>query len=119
MKLTMKDKAFLDRLRALLEERELSVEIKECGRKRFVLRRNYGSRIEVSFGMTRQGVRWRFQRLFNDIYVNAYLTILWVEANFGTDLRLMAMDIARERYAEYRKGQNTCPGRRGEECLRR
>jgi hypothetical protein len=51
----------------------------------------------VRFGMTRQGVRWRFQRLFNEIYVHAYITICWVESNFGTELREKALAIARER----------------------
>ncbi len=103
MKLTQKDKEFLDRLRQLIDENGLSIELKEeDGLKRFVLRRNYGSYIEQSFGMTRQGVRWRFQRLFNQIYVEAYETILWVESAFGTELRSMAIAIARQR-AELRR----------------
>jgi hypothetical protein len=47
--------------------------------------------------MTRQGVRWRFQRLFNEIYVSAYETIYWIESQFGTALRQDALAIARER----------------------
>jgi hypothetical protein len=46
--------------------------------------------------MTRQGIRWRFNRLFNQIYINSYLTIFWIESNFGTELRKMALEIARE-----------------------
>ncbi len=72
MKLTAKDKAFLDQLRSLLEEKHLHIELEEKGPKRLILRQNYGDHIEARFGMSRQGVRWRFQRLFNDIYVEAY-----------------------------------------------
>ena len=68
-----------------------------------MLRQNYGDKICKHFGMTRQGVRWRFQRLFNDIYVNAYVTICWVETNFGTDLRQKAMVIAKEQIDLRRK----------------
>jgi len=97
MKLTEKDRVFLERLRCLLDEKDLSIELKEDGLKRLVLRKNYGDRIEQAFGLTRQGVRWRFQRLFNEIYVHAYITICWVESNFGTELREKALAIARER----------------------
>ena len=99
MKLTVKDKDFLERLKCLLDDQELSIELKQDGVKRLVLRQNYGDRIESRFRMTRQGVRWRFQRLFNEIYVNAYLTIFWVESSFGTTLRGSAIEIARERIA--------------------
>jgi len=97
MKLTEKDRVFLERLRSLLDEKDLSIELKEDGLKRLVLRKNYGDRIQQAFGLTRQGVRWRFQRLFNEIYVHAYITICWVESNFGTELREKALAIARER----------------------
>ncbi len=102
MKLTLKDKAFLEKLKALVDENDLWIELKEDGFKRLVLRNNYGSHIETRFGMTRQGVRWRFQRLFNDLYVNSYLTIFWIESNFGTELRQKAMAIAKEQ-VELRK----------------
>ena len=105
MKLTVKDKDFLERLRGLLEAKELAVELKQNGLKRLVLSQNYGDKIESHFNMTRQGVRWRFQRLFNEIYINAYLTIFWVESNFGTQLRQSAMEIARERIALRKKAQ--------------
>ena len=49
--------------------------------------------------MTRQGVRWRFWRLFNDIYVSAFETILFIERTFGTELREHAIRISKERYA--------------------
>ena len=101
MKLTAKDKQFLERLRALLDEEDLCIELHISPFRHFVLRRNYGSRIETHFRMTRQGVRWRFQRLM-DMYVSAYETILFIESNFGIELRQMAMQVARER-AEMRR----------------
>jgi hypothetical protein len=106
MKLTVKDKDFLERLKRLLEEKELKIDLKEDGVKRFVLRQNYGDKVEKAFGMTRQGVRWRFNRLFNEAYVSAYEALFWVETHFGTDLRLMALDIARERVALRRKASS-------------
>ena len=96
MKLTLKDKDFLEKLKPLLESKELSIELKYDGLKRLVLRQNYGDKIETCFAMTRQGVRWRFNRLFNDIYSNAYLTIFWIESHFGTELRHKAMEIAKD-----------------------
>ena len=102
MKLTEKDKDFLEALRALVDKKELSIELKQDGLKRLVLRQNYGDKIEQAFGMTRQGVRWRFQRLFTEIYSEAYVTIYAIESLFGTDLRHKAMEIAKER-VELRK----------------
>lgn len=86
MKLTRKDAEFLYRLKALLDEKGLRIELRQDGRKRLVLRKNYGDRVEACFGMTRQGVRWRFERLMNAIYPQAYLTILFIESNFGVAL---------------------------------
>jgi hypothetical protein len=97
MRLTAKDKEFLERLQALTEQKQLSIEMKEDGIKRLVLRGNYGERIEREFGLSRQGVRWRFQRLFNGVYVEAYERILWIESMFGNGLRHQAMAIAKER----------------------
>ena len=97
MQLTIKDKDFLERLRELLEEKELKIDLKEDGLKRFVLRQNYGDKVEKTFNMSRQGVRWRFYRIFNEIYVEAYEIIFWVENHFGTELRQKAIEIARER----------------------
>ena len=99
MKLTLKDKDFLERLKYLFDSKDLDIGLKKNGLKRLVLLQNYGDKIEASFGMTRQGVRWRFQRLFNEIYVSAYETIFWIESNFGTDLRKQAIEIAKERVA--------------------
>ena len=106
MKLTVKDKDFLERLKQLLSEKELKICLKEDGIKRFILRQNYGDKIEKAFGMTRQGVRWRFQRLLNDIYVSSYETIYFLESNFGTELRQMAIEIARERVALRKKASS-------------
>ena len=96
MKLTNKDREFLEKLKYLFENMELSVELKDDGIKRIILRKNYGSRIESHFGMTRQGIRWRFNRLFNQIYVDAYLAIFWIESNFGTQLRQDALAVAKQ-----------------------
>jgi len=102
MKLTHKDKDFLEHLKPLLEEKELTIDLKKDGLKRLVLRQNYGDKVEKTFNMSRQGVRWRFHRLFNEIYVEAYEIIFWVESHFGAELRQKAMEIARER-VEIRK----------------
>lgn len=62
-----------------------------------VLKGTYGEKIHTTFRMTRQGVRWRFQRLFNHVYVEAFVTILMIEKMFGTELREYAVRISRER----------------------
>ena len=116
MKLTNKDKEFLERLHRLLEKKELSVDLVSRGLKQMVLRGNYGDRIDRCFGMTRQGVRWRFQRLFNEVYVSAYETIYFLENLIGPELRGYALEIAKERVALRRKARKTTdPGfyRRG------
>ena len=105
MKLTCKDKDFLERLKRLMETKELSIDLKNDGYKRLVLRQNYGNKVEKEFRMSRQGVRWRFWRLFNDIYVSAYETIYFVESHFGVDLRQKAMEIAKERVELRKKAQ--------------
>ena len=51
MKLTEKDAEFLARLRALLDEKELHIELRQDGFRRFVLRQNYGDKICKHFGM--------------------------------------------------------------------
>jgi hypothetical protein len=99
MKLTEKDKTFLETLKQSMESRDLSVELKPDLPSRMVLRGTYGEKIHKAFRMTRQGVRWRFWRLFNDIYVSAFETILFVEKTFGTQLRDHAIRISKERYA--------------------
>jgi len=60
--------------------------------------RNYGDRIERRFRLTRQGVRWRFQRLFNGIYVEAYEVIIFLEKQLGTSFRRDALAIAHDRF---------------------
>jgi len=97
MKLTQKDKEFIEELRKQLEEKYLRITLEDDGLKHLVLRQNYGDKIETAFGTSRQGVRWRFQRLFNKIYVSAYETILLIESSFGNELRASAMEIAKER----------------------
>ena len=105
MKLTVKDKDFLERLKALIDAKELSIELKEDGLKRLVLRQNYGDKVEMAFNMTRQGVRWRFHRIFSEAYISAYECIFWVESLFGTQLRQKALEIARERVELRKKAQ--------------
>lgn len=107
MKLTEKDAEFLERLKVLIEEKDLDIELKVNGLKRLVLRRNYGSKIETAFGLSRQGIRWRFKRLFNEIYVSAYLTIFWIESHFGIDLREKAIAIAKEQVELRRKAKRS------------
>ena len=105
MKLTVKDKDFLERLKRLLEEKELKIDLKEDGLKRFVLRQNYGDKVEKCFGMTRQGVRWRFHHL-TEMYISSLEVIYFLESNFGTELRPMALEIAKERVALRKKASS-------------
>jgi len=82
-----------------MESKDLWVELKPDQPSRMVLRGTYGEKVHKAFRMTRQGVRWRFWRLFNDIYVSAFETILFIEKVFGTELREHAIRISRERWA--------------------
>jgi hypothetical protein len=102
LKLKVKDKDFLEQLKSLLEAKELKINLKEDGLKRFVLCQNYGDKVEKCFGMTRQGVRWRFHHIM-EIYISAYEVLYFVESNFGTGLRSMALEIAKERVAIRKK----------------
>ena len=99
MKLTEKDKIFLETLKMLMESKDLWVELKPDQPSRMVLRGTYGDKVHKVFRMTRQGVRWRFWRLFNDIYVSAFETILFIEKVFGTELRDHAIRISKGKYA--------------------
>jgi hypothetical protein len=99
MKLTTKDKEFLERLRQLMESKDLSVELRSDRPSYMVLRGTYGEKIHQTFRMSRQGVRWRFHRLMNDIYVSSFESIMVLEKTFGTQLRDWAIRISRERYA--------------------
>ena len=76
MKLTEKDRTFLELLRELMQSHELSVELKVDRPSYMILRGTYGDKINRAFRMTRQGVRWRFQRVMTDIYTSAFESIL-------------------------------------------
>jgi len=102
VKLTQKDAEFVAKLGRLMDDKDLSVELRLRPVAHMVLRRNYGEKIEAVFGVTRQGVRWRFNRVFNEVYVQAYCTICWIESRFGAELRQMALEVARDR-AEMRR----------------
>ena len=97
MKLTVKDKDFLERLKPLFDSKDLDIELKGDGLKRLVLRQNYGDKVAQNFNMSRQGVRWRFHRIFSEIYISAYEAIFFIESLFGTELRQKALEIAKER----------------------
>ena len=99
MKLTQKDKEFLENLRNLMESKDLWVELRPERPSYMVLRGTYGDKVHQAFRMTRQGVRWRFWRIYNDMYVSAFETILFIEKTFGTQLREHAIRISQERYA--------------------
>ena len=99
MKLTEKDREFLERLRELMQSHDLGVELKIDRPSYMVLRGTYGDKINRAFRMTRQGVRWRFQRVMTDIYTSAFESILFIEKIFGTELREHAIRISKERYA--------------------
>ena len=95
----------MEKLKLLMESKDLSIELIDDGLLRLVLRQNYGDRIESEFKMTRQGVRWRFHRLFNEIYVSAYESIFYVESQFGSQLRGDALKIAKQRVELRKKAQ--------------
>lgn len=81
-----------------MESKDLSVELKPNKPSYMVLKGTYGEKIHKTFRMTRQGVRWRFYRLFNQVYVDAFSVILMIEKTFGTQLREYAVRISKERY---------------------
>ena len=88
----------MEKLKRLMESRELWVELRTARPSYMVLRGTYGDKLHKTFRVSRQGVRWRFQRLFNRVYVDAFETILFIETTFGTELRDHAIRISRERY---------------------
>ena len=98
MKLTEKDKAFLETLKQMMESKDLWVVLKPGRPSTLVLKGNYGEKIHKAFRMTRQGVRWRFQRLFGHVYAESFETILMIEKTFGTQLRDHAVRISKEMY---------------------
>ncbi len=81
-----------------MESKDLSVELRPGKPSYMVLRGTYGDHIDKAFHMTRQGARWRFQRLLGDVYVSAFETILFIEQVFGPQLREHAIRISKERY---------------------
>lgn len=97
--MTEKDKEFLEKLKALVESRDLSVELKPDNPSYMVLRGTYGEKIHRTFRMSRQGVRWRFAHIFNRAYVASFEVIMMIEQNFGSHLRDHAIRISKERYA--------------------
>ena len=68
LQLTEKDREFLEKLKALMESMDLWVELTPGRPSYMVLRGTYGEKIHKTFRITRQGVRWRFQRLFSQVY---------------------------------------------------
>ncbi len=97
--LTEKDKQFLEQLKQLTESRELWVELRAGQPSYMVLRGTYGQKVHQTFRMSRQGVRWRFWRVFNEVYVSSFESILFIEKTFGPHLREHAIRISQERYA--------------------
>ena len=89
----------MEQLKQLMESRELWVELRAGQPSYMVLRGTYGEKIHQAFRMSRQGVRWRFQRLMNDVYVGSFESILHIEKTFGPQLREYAIRISQERYA--------------------
>ena len=85
-------------MKKLIELKDLWVELKPDNPSYMVLKGTYGKKIHKTFRVTRQGVRWRFQRLFNRVYVEAFLTVLMIEKIFGTQLREYAIKVSKERY---------------------
>lgn len=81
-----------------MESKDLSVELKPGRPSHMVLRGTYGEKVHRAFRMSRQGVRWRFWHLFNEIYVESFSVILLIEKAFGTELREHAIRISKERY---------------------
>jgi hypothetical protein len=82
-----------------MESKDLWVELRPDRPSYMVLRGTYGEKVHQAFRMTRQGVRWRFQRVFSEGYVAAFEVILFIEKIFGAQLREHAIRISQERYA--------------------
>ena len=97
MKLSEKDKQFLHQLHRLMQDHELWVERRLDSPGYLVLCGNYGQKIHGAFGQSRQGVRWRFQRVM-EMYIASFETILFIEKILGSDLRRDATAISRQRY---------------------
>ena len=102
-----KDKVFLEKLKKLMESKDLRVDLRAGQPSCMILKGTYGEKIYKTFGVTRQGVRWRFQHLFGRKYIGAFETIIFIEKIFGPQLRDYAIRISRERYALRQKTLKT------------
>lgn len=112
LRITEKDKTFLENLKQLMESKDLWVELKPGRPSYLVLKGTYGEKIHKTFRITRQGVRWRFQRLFSQVYVEAFETILMIEKTFGMQLRDYGIRISRDRHETRRESQTNAAQRR-------
>ncbi|MHC4103344.1 MAG: hypothetical protein ACYSR9_00280 [Planctomycetota bacterium] len=90
-----------------MDSKDLRVVLKPGEPSRMVLKGTYGEKIHKTFGITRQGVRWRFQHLFGQAYVRSFETIMFIEKVFGSRLRDYAIRISKERYALRQKALQT------------
>jgi hypothetical protein len=117
MKLTEKDKKFLKDLKQLIDSGELWIELKMARPSYMVLKGTYGQKLHSVFQMSRQGVRWRFQRVFGEIYVSAFESILTIEKTFGSSLRDNAVKISRQRYQYSRHVLQNCGFQSAERLL--
>ena len=86
-------------MKKLMDSKDLRVVLKPGEPSRMVLKGTYGEKIHKTFGVTRQGVRWRFQHLFGQAYIQSFETIMFIEKIFGSQLRDYAIRISKERYA--------------------
>lgn len=93
----------METLKSLMHAKEMWVELKPGEPSTMVLKGTYGQKVHKTFGVTRQGIRWRFQHLFGQAYVRAFETILFIEKTFGTQLRDYAIRISKECYTLHRK----------------
>ena len=89
----------MEKLKKLMDSKDLRVELRPGNPSCMVLKGTYGEKVHQIFGVTRQGVRWRFQHIFGKIYCDAFAAILAIEKNFGIELREYAVRISKERYA--------------------
>ena len=88
----------MENLKKLMESKDLWVELKHNRPSYMILKGTYGEKIHKTFRMTRQGVRWRFYRLYNQVYLEAFEVIFMIEKPFGTELRAYAVRISREKW---------------------
>ncbi len=82
-----------------MDSKDLKVQLTHGEPSCMVLKGTYGEKIHKLFGVTRQGVRWRFQHLFGQAYVRSFETIMFIEKIFGSQLRDYAIRISKQRYA--------------------